>query len=135
MSIQAPVMSALRCQEDMSGRLRIGVEGERDITIEELERIEVTLTNHGGGEFTGWGKDRSKELPVGSFLDEKKGIFYWMPGPGFLGEHVLHFAVTEGNLMSHPIEIVVHIEPKGFKSRRESTKSEDIRLKKVKKIR
>jgi parallel beta-helix repeat protein len=27
-----------------------------------------------------------KPLPIGASLDKEKGIFYWLPGPGFLGE-------------------------------------------------
>jgi hypothetical protein len=35
--------------------------------------------------------DRLTQLPVGSTLDLKKGIFSWIPGPGFLGEFNLVF--------------------------------------------
>ena len=31
------------------------------------------------------------KLPVGSTLDKERGIFYWLPGPGFLGEYELVF--------------------------------------------
>jgi hypothetical protein len=28
-----------------------------------------------------------KPLPIGSTLDSERGIFYWQPGPGFLGTY------------------------------------------------
>ena len=30
-------------------------------------------------------------LPIGSTLDTEKGVFYWIPGPGFIGEYRLVF--------------------------------------------
>jgi hypothetical protein len=49
-------------------------------------------------------------LPVGSTLDGKKGIFYWQPGPGFVGEYRLvfikkdqHGNVTRKNIL---VEII-----------------------------
>lgn len=35
--------------------------------------------------------DRLRSLPVGSWLDSEKCIFYWQPGPGFLGNYRLVF--------------------------------------------
>ncbi|MCJ7583043.1 MAG: hypothetical protein MUP98_21200, partial [Candidatus Aminicenantes bacterium] len=66
-----------------------------------------------------WGTDMSRDLPLGSTLDTENGIFYWMPGPGFLNKHVLHFAVTDGVYVSQPIEIIVNIVPKRYKIERE----------------
>ena len=54
----------------------------------------------GGRKFVGWGEDRTRTLPVGSTLDEEKGLFRWLIGPGFLGRHVLHFAVCDGHFVS-----------------------------------
>ena len=34
-----------------------------------------------------------RPLPIGSFLDTKRGIFYWHPGPGFIGNYELVFIV------------------------------------------
>jgi len=62
-----------------------------------------------GGRFIGWGATEVKELPIGSTLDRDRGIFSWMPGPGFLGRHVLHFAITDGKMKSRPLEVVVNI--------------------------
>jgi uncharacterized delta-60 repeat protein len=92
----------------------IGTERPGEIQIEELERIEIHFKGEGGVEFIGWGVDKWKDLPIGSTLDSNKGIFYWMPGPGFLGKHVLHFAVTNGQHRSKPVKVVVNIVPKKY---------------------
>jgi hypothetical protein len=42
------------------------------------------------------GKQR-RPLPIGSTLDTKKGVFYWRPGPGFVGSYTLVFIDTESN--------------------------------------
>ncbi len=97
---------------DRSGMLTAGVKGPRQIEIEELQPIKIRITGRGGREFTGWGRDMSRSLPVGSTLDRKTGTFTWIPGPGFLGKHVLHFAVAKGRFISPPVTVVVNIKPK-----------------------
>jgi hypothetical protein len=87
------------------------------IEIEELERIVVELQGQGGTKFIGWGSDETRGLPIGSTLDRDKGIFYWSPGPGFLGKHLLHFAVTDGVSRSKPAAVLVNIIPKKYISR------------------
>jgi hypothetical protein len=42
-------------------------------------------------------------------LDAKAGVFYWMPAPGFLGTHVLNFAVTDGKRRSRPVTVTISI--------------------------
>lgn len=96
---------------DRSGMLTAGVKGSTQIEIEELQPIEIKITGRGGREFAGWGRDMSRSLPVGSTLDRKTGTFTWLPGPGFLGKHVLHFAVTKGRFISPPVTVVVNIKP------------------------
>jgi hypothetical protein len=39
----------------------------------------------------------SRELPIGSTLDTKKGIFYWQLGAGFIGEYRLVFLEKDQN--------------------------------------
>jgi hypothetical protein len=84
------------------------------IEIEEVERLELHLDGEGGNRFIGWGRSTSEALPEGSTLDEDNGVFYWMPSPGFLGKHVLHFAVTDGQIRGRPVKIVVDIHPKNY---------------------
>ncbi|MCP4157740.1 MAG: hypothetical protein GY757_59070 [bacterium] len=62
-----------------------------NISIKMLERIEIdlgALPVVAGFQRVGGGLT---PLPTGSTLDTQKGIFYWQPGPGFLGEFRLVF--------------------------------------------
>jgi len=83
-----------------------GDNGSFTIHIHELERVEIhlseetielaPLSNGSMSSFNQWQGfqvigSRLGALPVGSTLDRKKGIFYWQPGPGFVGEYRLVF--------------------------------------------
>ncbi|MCP4216465.1 MAG: hypothetical protein GY765_17575 [bacterium] len=59
------------------------------VEIKETERLVMRLEGHGAGYLDINGKQ--VKLPVGSRLDAGKGIFYWQPGPGFLGSYTLVF--------------------------------------------
>jgi hypothetical protein len=65
------------------------------VEICELERMELHLSNPCAG-YMIMG-DKLKQLPVGSTLDLKKGIFHWIPCPGFLGEFNLVFVEKEAD--------------------------------------
>lgn len=97
---------------DGSGLLTAGIKGPRHIEIEELRPVKIRITGRGGREFAGWGRDMSRSLPVGSTLDRKTGSFTWIPGPGFLGRQVLHFAMTKGRFISPPVTVIINIKPK-----------------------
>jgi hypothetical protein len=84
------------------------------IEMEEVDRLELHLKGQRGNRFVGWGRSQAERLPEGSTLDTKNGVFYWMPSAGFLGKHVLHFAVTDGIYRSIPIKVVISIVPKTF---------------------
>ncbi|MCJ7578988.1 MAG: Ig-like domain-containing protein, partial [Candidatus Aminicenantes bacterium] len=105
-------MEHLKVSQDLSGRLNIEVIGEKEREIDQLGRIELFLKGTGGKEFIGWGADETKPLPLGSTLDKENGIFYWMPGPGFLNQQILHFAVTDGISKSKPERVIINITPK-----------------------
>ena len=51
---------------------------------------------------------RVQALPAGSTL--KRGVFYWQPGPGFLGEYTLQFERPDGT----KVPVRVNIVPKRF---------------------
>ncbi|MCP5046731.1 MAG: hypothetical protein GY940_06140 [bacterium] len=74
------------------------------IEIKELERLEIHFP-HGQ-------TSNLSPLPVGSTLDRRRGIFYWQPGPGFLGEHRFPFigVNSRGNRVSTCI--IIKIRPK-----------------------
>jgi len=100
--------------EEMLDMVRKRRDGAFVVEIEELERIELHFKAESGNKFKGWGMHPSRPLPVGSTLDEKEGIFYWQPCAGFLGEHVLHFAVTDGSFRGLPLQVVVTVKPKKY---------------------
>jgi len=52
------------------------------IEIKELERLEIDFSHP---------VESISRLPVGSFLDRARGVFYWQPGAGYLGEYRLVF--------------------------------------------
>jgi len=69
-----------------------------NLKIKQAERIEIDLKglekeNDGNGCYFGYllHEETQKTLPIGSFLDRARGIFYWEPGPGFRGNFVFVF--------------------------------------------
>jgi hypothetical protein len=73
------------------------------VEIRELERVEIhiegtrglaPLSNYTGHQIVG---NQLKRLPLGSFMDTEKCIFYWQPGVGFYGIYELLFIKTDGN--------------------------------------
>lgn len=82
------------------------------IEIKELECIELRFSS--SGQLAGWMVvgDQFRPLPIGSYFDPVKGIFYWQTGVGFVGKYRLVFIEEDqyGNrLLSN---IVVEIKPK-----------------------
>jgi len=51
-------------------------------------------------------------LPVGSFLDTGRDVFYWHPGAGFMGEYRLVFIGKNQNGGFIKKHIRVMIQPK-----------------------
>jgi YD repeat-containing protein len=82
------------------------------IEIRETERVEVNLgegTEYRGGEIVG---DKLRPLPIGSSLDRQNGIFYWQPGPGFLGGYDLVFVKQDKFGMQRKVNVRIRIMPK-----------------------
>ncbi len=79
-----------------------------------MEPLGIVLEESSSGnmEYIGWGENEWKALPIGSSLDRDKGIFSWIPTPGFIGRYVFHFAVIDGSHMSKPLQVVVNVIPK-----------------------
>ena len=122
-------------REDVEGRLRINikevgneyrpqVDDEREINrksilniqIEEMEPVRIVLEESSSGnmKYIGWGENKWKDLPIGSTLDREKGIFSWIPTPGFIGRYVFHFAVTDGSYLSKPLRVEVNVIPRSY---------------------
>jgi hypothetical protein len=55
-----------------------------------------------------------RPLPIGSTLDARRGVFFWQPGPGFIGEY--RFVFVDGRDGKKKI-MTVNIRPKSFPQR------------------
>jgi hypothetical protein len=75
-------------------------EANHAVEMEEVGRIELPL-----GAVRGYQLIEGKRvpLPIGSSL--KGGVFYWQPGPGFLGEYTLVFERTDGTETKAQVKI------------------------------
>ena len=63
------------------------------IEIKELERVEIHFFDS-----TLNIEHRTlnlSSLPIGSTLDMERGVFYWQPGPGFIGDYHFIFIIKE----------------------------------------
>jgi hypothetical protein len=86
------------------------------LTVEtrELERIEIHFEGaRESAPLPGYAgylvkEDRWEGLPIGSTLDTLRGVFYWQPGPGFVGYYPLAFMSTTKNRL---IRINIIISP------------------------
>jgi hypothetical protein len=72
------------------------------IEIKELERIKIEFSHP---------VESISPLPIGSFLDRERGVFYWQPGVGYLGEYRLDFLERE-NAAGIKRTLLVKIAPK-----------------------
>ncbi len=109
--------------------------GNITIEIRELERIEIHLNDYQAEGNAMVNEDISNNskfkiqnskfyygyqvvgpqlriFPIGSFLDPEKGIFYWQPGPGFIGEYRLVFVGKWQDGEIRKREISIRIVPK-----------------------
>ena len=91
-------------------------EGIIHIVIKEDERIEIGLRDQGSGSTRYFGYlsigQKLRRLPIGSFLDSWNGIFYWQPGPGYLGLYNLVFIEKNPKGKTSKTEIRIIITPK-----------------------
>ncbi len=55
--------------------------------------------------------DQLRPLPIGSTWDTEKGIFYWQPGPGFVGEYRLVFIMKRNSGKIDKIDFTIRIVP------------------------
>jgi hypothetical protein len=72
--------------------------GTHRVAIAQGERIEIVLPGAISAGYQRLNGER-RALPVGSTLDGATGVFYWEPGPGFLGAHDLEFVSSNGDVV------------------------------------
>lgn len=84
------------------------------IQSRELERIEIALKSSPSGQVAGYLAvgDEARPMPVGSTLDVENGIFYWQPGPGFIGNYHLVFIEKDEIGLMNRKDIIIDIKPK-----------------------
>lgn len=111
-----PVEFSKGCQRNAAHQIAYPDQnGTITIEIKELERLEIHLEGTGErpplSDYTGFlvVGDQLKPLPVGSYLDTGKGVFYWGPGPGFVGNYQLVFVNSNGQLLRR---VNIKIRPK-----------------------
>jgi hypothetical protein len=90
------------------------INGVSTVDIREMERVIIHLSppgQNGPGWTAGYhiAGDSLRQLPIGSTFDAKKGIFYWSPGPGFIGEYPLVFV---NRVTKEAKEVIVKISAK-----------------------
>ena len=81
------------------------IDGSYSVTMEEVGHIELHLGATVGSMLV---QGEVRALPTGSTL--KGGVFYWQPGPGFLGEYTMQFERQDGTR----IPVRVNIVPKRY---------------------
>ncbi len=93
--------------------------GNIRVEIKELERVAIQLNDAqevemDGVEYLGYLSvgNRLKTLPIGSTMDGERGIFYWQPGPGFVGRYRLVFIKKDSRGQTTRKNIIIAIIPK-----------------------
>ncbi|MCX6581032.1 MAG: hypothetical protein NT166_12710 [Candidatus Aminicenantes bacterium] len=81
--------------------------GIKQVDIDELGRIEISLPGCIGGNLT-VGHER-QPLPIGSTLDTHEGVFYWQPGPAFIGTYRFEFLQEDSDGVIKKSRLNVHI--------------------------
>jgi hypothetical protein len=103
-SIATPAAVTLRQGLDPQSEPEIlpaEADGAYSITMEELGRIELGIGATKGYQIV---NGEAHQLPIGSTL--KDGVFYWLAGPGFLGQHELRFDMPNGSIASVHVAIL-----------------------------
>jgi hypothetical protein len=76
-------------------------DGGYSVTMEEVGHIELHLGAASGNMLV---QGEPQALPTGSTL--KGGVFYWQPGPGFLGEYMIRFERPDGTRIPVRVSVV-----------------------------
>ncbi|MGE5344085.1 MAG: leucine-rich repeat domain-containing protein [Candidatus Omnitrophota bacterium] len=72
------------------------------VEIRELEPVEIRVMP---------GIQWKSVLPIGATWEEETGIFYWLPGPGFIGTYIMEFTQPEnGELKTR--KVILRVIPK-----------------------
>jgi hypothetical protein len=98
--------------------------GRISVEIRELERIELMVRarhavpqrgkNTRTDVYVGYQMvgGQLRLLPIGSTFDSERGVFYWQPGPGFVGMYRFVFSYTDKDGRWAKRHITINIAPK-----------------------
>jgi hypothetical protein len=98
-------------ESDSQQSAAAGADDGYAVDMEEVGRIELHLGAVRGNLLV---LGEPQALPIGSSL--KNGVFYWQPGPGFVGEYNLQFERSNGTT----IPLHVRIVPKHYSVQKHS---------------
>jgi hypothetical protein len=87
------------------------VAGERRVRAAERDRVEIRLNGSPsrGDEYAGYlvVDGQLRALPVGSSFDPDRGVFYWQPGLGYVGDYDFLFVRTRPDGTRERIPVAV----------------------------
>lgn len=107
-----------------------GDDGKITVKIRELQRVVIDLENRYSSNdatfnremeksdtiprFKGYMRvgDHLRPLPIGSTLDAVRGVFYWQPGPGFVGTYSFVFVKANRKGYVEQRNITIEILPR-----------------------
>jgi hypothetical protein len=113
--IPRDVTSTVRFKKgfDMEKETRLAApenDGSTRIPIEELERLEIHFEKEiSNGVKSYW---KLATPIIGSTMDSEKSIFYWSPGPGFVGTYRLIFTNTDSLGRTTKKTVWIDVNPK-----------------------
>jgi hypothetical protein len=89
--------------------------GRIDVQAEELDRVELHLTESSNHRYSGYLHTPAglRPLPVGSSLNASTGEFTWMPGVGFYGAYDLTFVRWSGGRAVARQDVRITLNAKG----------------------
>jgi len=98
-----------------SREMRRDGNGIYHVEINALGRVEIRLGKAADMRYTGYllVGDQRRPLPIGSTMDRQNGVFYWQPGPGFLGTYEMLFVPIGSDEGNGGIKVGVTIVPEG----------------------
>jgi len=82
-------------------RLEPDINGEYSLEMEQGSTIELQVAAATGNVLV---LGQARRLPIGSTL--RGGVFYWQPGPAFLGEYTMQFKRPDGTNVPVRVKIV-----------------------------
>ena len=88
--------------------------GENAVFNVEMREVGRVVLELGGPVSEGYlvVGDQLRPLPVGSTLDKANGVFYWQPGPGFMGQYEIVFIASENVGAQELKKVKIRIKPK-----------------------